>query len=218
MSTQQNRPSDFLLEGEALLRLQKLAKSFGSQKEIAQLTGIKQSSLSQILSKGGDVTLSRIASICSAIGASLQFIMSGEPEQKSDEFAFLPFYKDVSLSAGDGSAVPDIEQETEILPFPAALLQKLTQSPENVTAITVRGDSMAPALRNGDFVLIDSSAAGHIDGIYALRINGELMVKRVQWQPHKAIIVSDNPQYQPFELAGVDVDVIGRVIFAGQMM
>jgi transcriptional regulator with XRE-family HTH domain len=81
---QPRTPDDFLLHGEALNRLRDAAHRFGTQTRLASATGIKQSTLSQILAKGGDVTLSRMAAICSACGVSMDYILTGvapEPVQ-----------------------------------------------------------------------------------------------------------------------------------------
>jgi len=48
-----------------------------------------------------------------------------------------------------------------------------------------------------------------------LRIDDSLFVKRIQRFPgHKYRVISDNPRYEPFELAESDsFEVIGRVVY-----
>jgi phage repressor protein C with HTH and peptisase S24 domain len=62
--------------------------------------------------------------------------------------------------------------------------------------IEVRGDSMAPLLGDGDEILVDESdAGGRIrDGVYVLRRDGALMVKRLSPHPggRRVSVTSDN--------------------------
>ena len=61
------------------------------------------------------------------------------------------------------------------------------------------------------------------DGIYVLRMDGALLVKRLQRLPGGIIKVgSDNPLYDPFEIdlskIGDTVSVIGRVVWTGRRL
>ena len=53
------------------------------------------------------------------------------------------------------------------------------------------------------------------DGIYAIRIENALFVKRLQYMPGKLLVKSDNPIYQPFEvdLKTDSVNIIGAVVY-----
>lgn len=81
----------------------------------------------------------------------------------------------------------------------------------------VRGDSMSPSLLNGDTILIDTGVTSLVDdGIYALRIEDGLFVKRLQRFPGRKLrVISDNPRYEPFELTeGDEFQILGRVIYS----
>jgi phage repressor protein C with HTH and peptisase S24 domain len=81
----------------------------------------------------------------------------------------------------------------------------------------VRGDSMSPSLLNGDTILIDTGISSLVDdGIYALRIEDSLFVKRLQRFPgHKLRVISDNPRYEPFELTdGDQFEILGKVVYS----
>src|SRR3546814_10655433 len=80
---------------------------------------------------------------------------------------------------------------------------------------------MLPTLSGGDEILVDASdAAGRLrDGIYVLRVDGAIMVKRLAVNPagHDFTVTSDNPAYPPW--TGLDlnaVTVIGRVVWMGR--
>jgi phage repressor protein C with HTH and peptisase S24 domain len=128
----------------------------------------------------------------------------------------------VSASAGPG-ALADAEPAIAHLGFDLRWLKRLTPSPRDVSAITVRGDSMHPTLMDGDDILVDGSdAADRLrDGIYVLRAEGTLLVKRVARHPAsgRISIRSDNPAYPDWEDCDpADVSLIGRVIWAGRRL
>jgi phage repressor protein C with HTH and peptisase S24 domain len=80
---------------------------------------------------------------------------------------------------------------------------------------------MMPTLTDGDDILVDrSDAAGRMrDGIYVLRRDDALMVKRIALNPAARTIAirSDNPAYPSWpEIDLASVDIIGRVIWAGR--
>ena len=86
----------------------------------------------------------------------------------------------------------------------------------------VEGESMEPALRPGDLVLLDRSATIR-EGIYAIRIDDGLFVKRLQRLPGNQIkATSDNPAYGPFTIdlgqVPAGISIVGRVVWAGRQM
>jgi phage repressor protein C with HTH and peptisase S24 domain len=79
--------------------------------------------------------------------------------------------------------------------------------------IRVEGDSMSPTLEDGDEILVDRDhrrveARG---GIFVLRLDGVLMVKRLRSAVGGVEIVSDNPAYPPRVVPARAIDVVGRV-------
>jgi phage repressor protein C with HTH and peptisase S24 domain len=85
----------------------------------------------------------------------------------------------------------------------------------------VKVDSLSPTLSDGDDILVDESdGAERIrDGIYVLRRDDTLMVKRIAVSPtgRHATIKSDNPSYPEWRDCELgSLGVIGRVIWAGR--
>lgn len=126
----------------------------------------------------------------------------------------------VGASAGPGSLDAD-EQMMGQIGFDARWLRQLTANPKALSIIQVSGDSMVPTLDDGDDILVDQAdSADRIrDGIYVLRVDDVLIVKRLAINPveRSLTVRSDNPAYP--EWAGVDpanVDIVGRVIWAGR--
>ena len=92
---------------------------------------------------------------------------------------------------------------------------------EKLKMLQIFDDSMEPILKNGDHVILDCKYGENgitlPDGIYALNINGQLLVKRLQKLPKGVFrIVSDNRSYEPYQIsmddASEEIKVIGRVV------
>lgn len=102
---------------------------------------------------------------------------------------------------------------------------ELGAKPADLCLIRVSGDSMEPTLRAGDVILVDTRAR-HPDreGIYILRMDGMLLVKRIQAMPGSQLQVSsDNAAFAPWtiklaELAEADLAIIGRVVWSGRRL
>jgi hypothetical protein len=127
----------------------------------------------------------------------------------------------VTVSAGPGALVNE-ELGKPFFAFDERWLKALTPSPpSNLSVVRVEGDSMAPTLNAGDDILIDRGDAAERlrDGIYVLRIDDALLVKRVALNPigRRVTIQSDNPAYPDWPDCSLDeIKCIGRVIWSGR--
>jgi len=97
-------------------------------------------------------------------------------------------------------------------------------NPNDVFLMLVDGDSMYPTLKNGSIIMVDRNLSSLSDGIYVMRHDNSLLVKRLQSLPNSIIKVkSDNTMYEPWEIKredfnGTDLELIGRVVWSGQRM
>ena len=77
---------------------------------------------------------------------------------------------------------------------------------------------MQPVIDDRDLLLVDLSNKDFIDeGIYVVRLENTLLVKRLQKIPNGIVLISDNPQYAPITLNSDnfnenDAAIIGKVI------
>ena len=126
----------------------------------------------------------------------------------------------IGASAGPGSLAED--ELAESMGFGPKWLRRLGTDPENLSLITVDGDSMEPTLGDDDDIMVDHSAPSRRlrDGIYVLRMDDVLLVKRVAVGPSgKLSIRSDNPQYPDWhDVSPESVNIIGRVVWAGRRL
>jgi phage repressor protein C with HTH and peptisase S24 domain len=106
--------------------------------------------------------------------------------------------------------------------FDPARLNRLTAAgADELNLVQVDGDSMSPTLLPGDDILVDRSdgEARVRDGIYVLRMEDSLLVKRLTLHPvtRRVTVQSDNPAYADWpDLALSDIKLIGRVIWTGR--
>ena len=112
------------------------------------------------------------------------------------------------------------ERIVDTLAFRADFLRnELNAGKDDLYLIHVEGDSMEPTLRAGDVILVDHRrTTPDREGIYVIRMDDALLVKRIQLQPgNRVVAISDNSAYKSFELPTQDgVAVIGRVVWAGR--
>jgi phage repressor protein C with HTH and peptisase S24 domain len=124
------------------------------------------------------------------------------------EGAFVVPLLNQRLSAGGGAYLPEEDAATALVRVP----KYLARFGENLRALEVVGDSMAPTLSRGDMVVCDICGWSG-EGVYAVQINGDGFVKRLTKAPGKIIVISDNLKY-PQREEPEDSDsfkIIGRV-------
>jgi phage repressor protein C with HTH and peptisase S24 domain len=127
---------------------------------------------------------------------------------------------DTAASAGPGAFGED-RRSTAGMGFSEDWLRKLRPSGgrNGLSVIRVRGDSMLPTLADSDEILVDEhdTRDGLRDGIYVIRVDGVLLVKRLVREGDGYAVRSDNPEAGAVDLAG-GIDVIGRVLWAGRRL
>ncbi|WP_313808245.1 S24 family peptidase [Sphingobium sp.] len=128
----------------------------------------------------------------------------------------------LGASAGPGSLDED-ERTAGVMAFDANWLRHLGVRPQKVSIIRVDGESMAPTLNDGDEIMVDheDDAARLRDGVYVLRLDGVLMVKRIALGPRRGLfsVISDNVHYPDW----IDIDpalvvIVGRVVWTGRRL
>jgi len=126
----------------------------------------------------------------------------------------------LGASAGAGTLDED-EAAAGVMAFDPRWLRDLGGRPDWLSIIRVDGESMAPTLSNGDDIMVDRSDGAERlrDGIYVLRLDDVLMVKRVAMtlRRDRFSVRSDNPAYPDWEdIDPASVGIVGRVIWAGR--
>ena len=145
------------------------------------------------------------------LDTSVEYLITGNSvELNSTRKTFLVPILNQELSAGHGDLLPEEDVIEGLLSLPIWLRKKYGN---NLGALHVHGDSMQPTLNDGDMVVCDSLGWDKSDGIFAIRLNGNGYVKRLQVVSGKVLIKSDNPNYETITepLDSNSINVIGKV-------
>lgn len=205
---------------------------------LGQILGVNKNTIQAYTKKKGDLKGVALAAIVKKFGINGEWLIAGQgepfpgarikhPEACGPETELVADQPEGAeagkfvlisqvngrISAGMG-LIPDDSVDIKIA-FRRDWIKK-KGNPENMSLIKVSGDSMQPALLSGDIALVDHGH-NYIDpqgGIYAIAVDGEIMIKRVQPIPGgKILVISDNKRYTPLEIAAEHIRVNGKVIW-----
>ena len=149
-------------------------------------------------------------------------LLGGPPEEPIGPNGLVSIKRHpVTVSAGPGALVAE-EYGKAYFGFDERWLKALTATPPSkLSIVRVEGDSMSPTLNDGDDILVDLGDCGDRlrDGIYVLRVDDAVVVKRLALSPmgRRVTVQSDNPAYPDWPDCGLDeINCIGRVIWSGR--
>ncbi|MCW3482055.1 helix-turn-helix transcriptional regulator [Neisseriaceae bacterium JH1-16] len=231
--------------GEIGKRIGLIADLFQSRTEAAAVAGVSVLSLRRYIAGEQNPPFVALSKLALAKQVSLAWLATGEGAMFDDqvrsaaaepspcvdttgkavdleEFVFIPRYN-VKAAAGHG-AWPEDESPRFSMAFRRYWIEHyLRVDPAQLSVIPVKGDSMEGVLNDRDVILINHADAEAMNGVYVLRIDGHLVVKRVQRLPGNLLEVkSANEAYTPFtiDLARQtdDFAVIGRVVWFGRQI
>lgn len=226
-------------------RIREVVAVIGNQSKAAEQIGVTVSSVARWIKGESDPSRTNLVRLAQAAGVSIQWLATGEgernqenpaPKQTQDpnppivdtignsvninDFVFIPFY-DVNASAGHGTWTDDESQKTTLAFRREWLATFVTRHFEQLSVVSVQGDSMSGVLEDGDTILINHTQTEPRDGLYALRIGNDVFVKRIQRFPDHLLIKSANPEYAPFKISTTEdsdqnTAIIGKVVWLGR--
>lgn len=126
----------------------------------------------------------------------------------------------VEASAGNG-ALAHHEESAGMLAFRADWLRRMGINPHAARALTAKGDSMEPTIRDGDILLVDTSIDRVRDNaLYVVVLGGLVLVKRVHVKRDGSLtLISDNSTFPPEDVPANETDdlsIAGRVMWFGR--
>jgi phage repressor protein C with HTH and peptisase S24 domain len=205
-------------------RLTQVIHSFGSVVALATAVGVSDNAIYKWLSGRGQPSVANLVSLARAGRVSVEWLATGaEPAQGAQaikravehgDFIFMPRNR-LRFSSGRGGILSS-EQVVDSIAFRAEWVKRvLNAESRDLILIEVVGDSMAPTIEDSDLIVANlAEPRFRQDGIYLLRHDSGLTVKRIQRRPDgKLLMRSDNPKYEAMVVA--TVKVIGRVIWIG---
>lgn len=150
-------------------------------------------------------------------GVQQQLVTMPRPGAVPLGYVLLPRVE-ARASAGHGSGLGS-DKVVDFLAFSEDWVRNtLHRRPANLALLEATGDSMDPTIRDGDILLVDTSAQDiQSSRVYVLQVNGALLVKRIQVRLDGSLVVkSDNPSYEP-EVVRPDernpLRIVGQVVW-----
>ncbi|MHA6161000.1 XRE family transcriptional regulator [Pseudomonas sichuanensis] len=224
-------------------RLKQARKNAGlTQAELADKVGIKQASVSEI-ERGLTRTSGYLVQLAQACGVDPVWLSdgTGSPEISKptanatmlgpisvwddktpldDDEVYVPFLKEVELSAGSGRTVIE-KSSTRKLRFGKMTLRNQGVQFDQAVCVVVHGNSMEPVLPDGSTVGVDRASTSVKDGkMYAINHGGELRVKTLYRMPggglrFRSFNQDEHPdeEYTAEQLADRGISVLGKVFW-----
>lgn len=135
------------------------------------------------------------------------------PGTGDDVLISIPFWN-AQVGAGAGRATPR-EPQAMGMTIARKWLSAWNVLPLSAALATASGDSMEPTIMDGDLLLIDTARNPVRDGIYIIRRDDDLQLKRLQLRSNgKIAIISDNPAW-PEEI--VTREELEQLYFEGRV-
>lgn len=121
----------------------------------------------------------------------------------------------ISIGRGETTLAHPVR---DIWVIPPAALRRFTRTAlGELHLVECEGDSMEPAFRSGDFVLVDTSRkVPSPPGVYALWDGHGMTLKKAELvlrsDPPMVRLIPENSTYQAYELLLEEVNFVGRVV------
>ena len=187
---------------EAGLRLKKIREHFkiANQSDFARKLGVERSKIADIESgRTVKIPIEMVIDIVDKFHINGWWLFTGKgsmfENQNNDINGYEVEVLDLKASAGTG-----------IIPFEVNVIGKYIidklffstpQKQDNIKILQVEGDSMEPTIQDGSFIVIDITKNEKIDGIYAILLDNNVFIKRLQFNLDGTIkIISDNEKYE----------------------
>lgn len=211
------------IEDEILEAVAKIADTkYDTRAQCAEKCGITSADLSRWLNKKRR-PLESIGVLLDALGFK---VLSPEEQHcpptvcDMGDYALVP---KVRAKAGAGSSLITDGEEVGLYAFRKEFLKRIGLDGNNdLVLFDVMGESMEPTIMHKDTVLASKRESDPVSGqIYVIRVDDELLVKRILREPGKLIVVSDNPAHRSFEIdlaaPHPNFEIIGRVRWQGRV-
>jgi phage repressor protein C with HTH and peptisase S24 domain len=205
-------------------RLTQVIESFGSVVALATAVGVSDNAIYKWLSGRGQPSVTNLVTLARVGRVSVEWLATGSEAAhtaqaitravEQGDYIFMPRSRIRFSSGREGMLRSD--QVVDAIAFRATWVKRrLSMEPRDLILIEVVGDSMAPTAEDSDLILANlAEPRFRQDGIYLLRNEDGLTVRRIQRRPDgKLLVRSDNPKYEAMVVS--TVSVIGRVVWIG---
>ncbi|ACS81074.1 S24 family peptidase [Maridesulfovibrio salexigens] len=193
-------------------------RKYANPTQMAKACGVAPNQIIRYIKKERGKHIQVLARVLDEVGARIVF-----PEDKSpNNDNFLTPQKALARANRDGEKLK-VDSETQgKLAFNLDWMAE-KGDPDSMKLLTVTGNAMAPRIEDGNQVLVDESQKDFFEGrIYAVRIDEEILVRRVAREPGKILLISENQEISPGPIVlesnnpAHNWAPIGRVVFVAK--
>lgn len=204
---------------QAMVDRMKMVVGVTKDVELADALGVSRSQVA-VWKIRDRMPLSECVTLAEQHKVSLDWLILGRAQPGIEE-------PELTLHGVDSPAGPDAYKEIPAfdlaaflddgkpqlaLRLPCEWLRDAGICENDLFALRMQGNSMAPTIASGDVLLVDR-AEREIDGVYIVRFADSIRVRRVQRMHDGALkLINDNPSY-PFET--LDADQAEQIEFIG---
>ena len=170
---------------------------FSTNKELADYLDTPYDTLNNWI-KRDSIPLKTIEKVVQNEQLSYDWIFTGKNENNLNNDVSDGYKIDVlNIKASAGAGIENHIVEVIDTIILDKNLFKTPINPNKIKLIQVSGDSMFPTLNDGDFVVIDETKAYGVDGIYAINLHNQILIKRLKFKLDGTVqIISDNKDYE----------------------
>ena len=194
--------------------------------EVARNIGVDSATVQRIFEENNKPSFEVLKRIAEYYNADLTWLLLGRHPEiiKSDKEGGEADFIHVPMMSGRLAAGMPLEADNKVELKIAFRREWIARkgNPANMSLIRIHGDSMEPTLLSGDVVLIDHSknVISPQGGIYAIALDGEIMIKRVEYLRSRGVVVikSDNARYSTEEVLPERLTVNGKMIWFAREM
>ena len=146
---------------------------------------------------------------------------SSESPAPATAYLSVPFVSGITVSSEAGRLGYHEVTAARLL-VPTGSLPSSIESNRGLVCIRTTGDALAPELRDGDAVLLDSERIEPVNGgVFVVYVQNRLLVRRLRRSGDSWLVTCDRPENErgpePVELDGDTVRVLGRVVWWGSL-
>jgi len=189
-------------------KLKRIRESKGvSRRELAKILGKDEVSFEQYIYKieSGKIQnpgIEFIESILKALNVSSKELMEDAEDDYLEQLFAIPIIN-VQAGAGNPLYAEEYIYINDIIPS------------KHVSAIKVKGDSMEPVIKDGEYVIVDTSSKEVINGkIYVIAdADGGLLIRRIhKLKDNLFRLLPENELYKSQTVNPGDIRIIGKAI------
>ncbi len=185
-------------------------------KDVATALDISQANFATMKTRN-KIPFSSVLDFCALQKISINWLLYGQDPSSlvdSTDKYWIRYYPGIAMSAGGGSSLETESFEQLDIPNYFVKMMGGKDMIKTIEAINITGESMEPALNDGDIIFVDVSKNHYSkDGIYAIYTEDGLLVKRIQKRADSMYdIISDNQVFSNQIIQKSELTIYGKVI------